>query len=78
MTTASQNAAFLAMLRRGETVTPLDALKAFKCMRLAARRWDLIKAGHDVETVKVHTPGGAVVAGYRLRVVMDGAQRVFA
>lgn len=31
------------------SITPLDALREFGCMRLGARIWDLKRAGHDIE-----------------------------
>lgn len=80
MTTASQNAAILARLQRGDTITPLDALNDpdIRCQRLAARIWEIKKTVPEIEKVPIRTPGGATVAGYRLPVRMDGAQRIFA
>lgn len=58
----------LQMLReRGEMgVTPLAALEHLQCFRLASRVHDLKEAGHVIETRKVATSGGAVVACYVL------------
>lgn len=83
MNTASQNAAILARLQRGDTITPLDAFNdpGIRSMRLAARIFDLRQQGHDIEAVTVDLNDGSnmkTVAGYRLRLRMDGAQRVFA
>lgn len=46
----TQNAKILAHLKRGETITPKDALALFSCFRLAARIGDLRKLGHDIRT----------------------------
>ena len=32
------------------SITPLDALREFGCMRLAARIFDLAHQGHQIET----------------------------
>ena len=37
----SQNGRILAYLQDGETITALEALKLFKCFRLASRMTDL-------------------------------------
>jgi len=44
----TQTAAILSFLRAGRVLTPLDALRRFGCLRLAARALDLRHAGHDV------------------------------
>ena len=62
----TQAAAILARLEAGETITPLDALRDCGSFRLGARIWELKRAGYQIESIRVHTPGGAVVAGYRL------------
>ena len=51
-TSASQTARIKAALLRGETLTPMDALRRFGCFRLGARIWDL-RNGHgmDIRTV---------------------------
>lgn len=38
-TSASQSVQIKAALLRGETLTPLDALRRFGCFRLGARIW---------------------------------------
>jgi hypothetical protein len=40
----------LKWLEQGKGITPLDALKEFKCLRLGARIYDLRKDGYDIET----------------------------
>jgi hypothetical protein len=41
----SQNADILSYLEAGNTLTPLEALKRFQCMRLASRISDLRNSG---------------------------------
>lgn len=61
----SQQDAILEALKRGETLTPKDALERFGCFRLAARVRDLREQGHLIETVPMGTRS-ARFAGYRL------------
>lgn len=51
MTTETQCSAILAHLKCGLSVTPLDALRKFQCMRLAARIGDLERKGHRIDRV---------------------------
>jgi len=46
----SQNKQILAYLQRGKSITPLEALDRFGCMRLGARIWDLKQAGHRIDS----------------------------
>lgn len=62
----SQSDAILEALRRGETLTPLDALKRFGVFRLGARIFDLKKAGYNIEMRLIETPSGKHVAEYFL------------
>ena len=65
----SQEVEILRRLSSGITLTPIDALADpdIRSFRLAARIDSLRKAGHDIETVPVHTGTGKTVAGYRLK-----------
>ncbi len=65
----SQELEILRRLESGVTLTPIDALAdpEIRSFRLAARIDSLRKAGHDIETVPVHTGTGKCVAGYRLK-----------
>lgn len=74
-----QSSAILRRLERGETLTPLDALNdpGIRCQRLAARIHEIKKVVPGIEKIPIRTPGGAIVAGYRLRVRMEGEPRVF-
>lgn len=62
----SQTEMILSALKKGDSLTHLDALNLFGCLRLAARVSDLRNAGHviDTETVKVN---GKAFALYRMR-----------
>lgn len=53
----TQNDAILAALRRGERLTPRDALERWGCSRLAARVWELERAGHAIHSRMVRVPG---------------------
>jgi hypothetical protein len=46
--------AFLALLQRGEVLTQKKHGTIFKCMRLAARMWDLRKDGHPIITTMIY------------------------
>ena len=60
----SQKSKILEALKRGETITPLDALNRFGCFRLGAQIFDLKAEGHDIENIGLgHTKYGR----YRLR-----------
>ena len=56
----------LAALKRGETLTPLDALSRWGITRLASIIHRLRRAGHKIETVRHPTLHGARYAEYRL------------
>jgi len=62
----AQNDRILAHLRTGKTLTPLEALNRFGCLRLGARVYDLKAAGHDIRSRLVEVAGGKRVASYRL------------
>lgn len=47
----SQSAAILQHLRRN-SITPLEALRRYGCLRLGARIWDLRRQGHRIEAVR--------------------------
>lgn len=60
----SQCRRILKHLLAGRTVTPLEALKKFKSLRLAARISDLKDKGHNIDKTMVDTPSGKRVAQY--------------
>lgn len=49
----TQSEMILAALSKGARLTALDALKRFRCFRLAARIRDLRKAGHAIQSRQV-------------------------
>lgn len=55
----------LKHLKRGKTLTPLQALKAGWGLRLSARILELRQAGYDIKTRMVKR-GGSRVAEYSL------------
>lgn len=63
---ASQGQQILDYLKQGHTLTPLDALIKFHCMRLAARINELRAAGYRIATGEKLLSSGKRVAEYRL------------
>tara|TARA_Y100001972_G_C7557781_1_gene280218 strand:+ start:419 stop:616 length:198 start_codon:yes stop_codon:yes gene_type:complete len=62
----TQNEQILKHLQSGKTLSPLDALKKFGCMRLGARVYNLKQEGHDIET-SFKTQNGKTFAIYKLK-----------
>ena len=60
----TQAEAILAYLKAGATLTPLEALDRFGCLRLGARCFDLRRKGEPVRSRFVATPSGKHVAQY--------------
>jgi hypothetical protein len=54
----------LSDLERGETITPLDALNNYGCMRLASRIHDLKRDGFDVQKKTIIRDGKIYAAYY--------------
>lgn len=48
--TTSQTNQILEYMRAGNSITPLDALRLFGCMRLGARIYDLKQRGYEINT----------------------------
>ena len=53
--TDSQNAMFLADLKAGKRITPLEGLGLYGSMRLGARRYDLVTGRHDGTKYNIQT-----------------------
>ena len=66
MKTESQEKQILDHLKRGQTITPLDALKLYGCFRLGARIWDLKRQGESIGVRTIHTLTGKHIAEYYL------------
>lgn len=47
----NQSEKILDYIRENGSITPLDALREFGCMRLASRISDLKHAGHSIQSV---------------------------
>lgn len=62
----NQTERILQHLRAGNSLTPLEALQWFGCLRLAARVLNLREAGHNVISVPMKLRNGKRVACYRL------------
>lgn len=63
---ASQNDKIRAWLLDGRSITSLQALTMFGCMRLASRINDLRNRGMDISVRKRLMPSGKYVAEYSL------------
>ena len=46
----TQTNQILDHLKAHHTITPLDALRLYGCMRLGARIWDLKRIGHRIRS----------------------------
>lgn len=63
----TQKIQILEFMRAGNSITPLDALRKFGCMRLGARIYDLKQEGHVIRTQLVKDENsGARYARYAL------------
>ncbi|PIT43804.1 hypothetical protein BHC46_12435 [Snodgrassella alvi] len=52
-TKAAQTIQILEYMRAGNSITPIEALQLFGCMRLGARIYDLKQDGHVINTLMV-------------------------
>jgi len=50
----SQAQSILNYLQQGNSLTALEALELFKCMRLGARIWDLKQQGYVIGEELIH------------------------
>lgn len=53
-------------LKAGKTLTSLEALNLFGCMRLASRIHDLREQGLNIHTERILTPTGKRVTRYSI------------
>ena len=65
-TSVSQNALIREYLEAGNTITSLEALNLFGCMRLASRICDLREQGVPIATERIQVPSGKYVTRYSL------------
>ena len=61
----SQERAILSHLKRGKSITPLEALNKYSCLRLGARIYDMRCAGYKIISTNKKV-GKKHVAEYRL------------
>lgn len=61
----SQSQSILDYLKAGNSLTPLEALRLFGCMRLGARIWDLSKQGYKIKS-ELQKDNGKHFAKYSL------------
>lgn len=54
-------------LENGYSITALEALQMFGCMRLASRICDLRDRGYNIATCKIKTETGKYVTEYTLK-----------
>ena len=64
---ASQCAQIKAWLQSGKTLTSLEALKHFGCMRLASRIHDLRERGLDIHKERIQVASGKYVTRYSIK-----------
>lgn len=62
----SQTQRILDHLKKGESITQMDALKLFGCFRLASRINELRDCGYDIET-RIKRVHGKQIAEYTLK-----------
>jgi hypothetical protein len=67
VTKQSQRKKILKLLERGRGITQLQALDMFGCMRLGGRICELREQGYDIQTERVKTRTGKIIARYKLR-----------
>jgi len=63
----SQQIQILTYLKKHNGITAVEALNHCGCFRLAARIHDLRMQGHRIESTRVETKNGSVIARYFLR-----------
>lgn len=63
----TQNNMIAEYLERGFSITSLEALQMFGCMRLASRICDLRERGYQINTCKIKTETGKWVTEYSLK-----------
>ena len=64
--TESQNTQILNYLKKGNSITALEALRLFGCLRLSGRIHELRHIGHDIQTRIIATLTGKRIAEYYL------------
>jgi hypothetical protein len=67
----TQNQKILAHLKRGRTIQPLQALRLYRCMRLAARIGNIEAMGYEIYHgwVRVRNADGKMVSVRRYSLI---------
>lgn len=65
----SQTIQILRHLQAGGSLTPMEALQRFQCLRLSARINELQRLGHEIKCEMVKTPSGKRVGQYSMEKV---------
>jgi hypothetical protein len=65
---ATQCNRILAHMQKGLSITSLEALQMYGCMRLASRIHDLRERGENIIVERINLPNGKTVAQYKLAV----------
>ena len=63
----NQKEQILYYMKRGNSITPIDALNKYGCFRLSAVIYDLKKEGYNIQTTMVNNPNGKKFAKYTLQ-----------
>jgi hypothetical protein len=63
----TQTGEILKYLKRGRSLTPIQALNIFGCFRLGARIWDLKRLGFQIEMQRVKVGPHTHVAQYTMK-----------
>ena len=61
----TQTEQILNYLKKGNKITPLEALNQFGCFRLASRIWDIRNSGHNIQAMRI-TKGDKNFCQYKL------------
>lgn len=64
--TSRQTARIIRYLESGKTITPLQALNLFGCLRLSARIYDIRDMGYKIKSEPFKTAEGKTVSKYSL------------
>jgi len=62
----SQAVRILNHLRAGKRLTPIEAFRRFRCLRLSGRILELREAGYRIRTTMIRLSNGKRVASYRM------------
>lgn len=64
--TSRQTARIIRYMESGKSITPLQALNLFGCLRLSARIFDIREMGYKIKSEPYKTSEGKTVSKYSL------------